>query len=83
MVQHDLGRSVPFHIYHNMHAVAVGMVVDIGDALNALFLHQVGDILNQPCLVHLIGQFSDNDPVFSFSSISARARTVILPRPVA
>ena len=61
VVQHDLGRSVPFHIYHNMHAVAVGMVVDIGDALNALFLHQVGDILNQPCLVHLIGQFSDND----------------------
>ena len=44
-----------------MHAVAVGVVVDVGDALNALLLHQVGDALDKAGLVHLVGQLGDDN----------------------
>ena len=61
MVQHDLGRGVPLHVDDDVHAVAVGVVVDVGDALDALLLHQVGDALDELGLVHLVGQLADDD----------------------
>ncbi len=50
------------------------------------FLHQLGDLLEQPRLVHLVRQLGDDDglapPRFSSVSISTRARTYTRPRPV-
>src|SRR6185312_4198629 len=43
------------------HAVLVGFVTQFADAFEALFLHQLGDLLDQPGLVHLIRNLVDDD----------------------
>ena len=55
------GEASRFHVDDDVHAVAVGVVVHVGDALDALLLHQVGDALDEPGLVHLVGQLGDDD----------------------
>ena len=44
-----------------MHAVPVGVVVNIGNALDSLILHHVGNGFDEPGLVHLVGKLGDND----------------------
>src|SRR5690606_35231892 len=43
------------------HAVLVGLVAQLADAFQALFLDQLGDLLDQPGLVHLVGDLGDDD----------------------
>src|SRR5690606_33832972 len=43
------------------HAVLVGLVAQLADALDLLFLDQLGDLLDQPRLVHLVGDLGDDD----------------------
>ena len=43
------------------HAVLVGLVAQLRDALDQLAAHQVGDALEQPRLVHLVRQLGDDD----------------------
>ena len=39
--------------------VAVALVADVGDPVDALVAHQLGDLLDQPRLVHLVRQLVD------------------------
>ena len=41
--------------------MAVALVADVGDALDALVAHHIGDLLLKPRLVHLIRQLGDDD----------------------
>ena len=41
--------------------VAIGLVAQVGDALDDLVAHQVGDLLDQPRLVHLVRDLGDDD----------------------
>ena len=43
------------------HALAVGFVAQVGDALQAFFTRQLGDALDERGLVGHIGQFGDDD----------------------
>src|SRR5208282_200709 len=43
------------------HAFAVGLVADVGDALELFELHEFGDMGDEPRLVHLVGDFGDDD----------------------
>ena len=61
LVQHHLGRGVALQLDHHAHAVAVAFVADVGDAFDALVAHQFGDALLHARLVHLIGNFGDDD----------------------
>jgi hypothetical protein len=61
MVQHHLGHGVPLELDDDAHAVAVRLVPEVGDALQPLFLHQVGDGGDEHALVDLIGQLGDDD----------------------
>ena len=61
LVQHHLGVGVPAQVDDHPHPLAVGLVVQIGDALDPLVLHQVGDALDQPGLVDHIGDLGDDD----------------------
>ena len=60
-VEHDLGVGVLFYLDDDAHAVAVGLVAQAGDALEALVAHLVGDVLDELALVDLVGQLGDDD----------------------
>ena len=60
-VQHHLGIGVALELDHDTHTVAVGLVPDVGDTLQPLVLHLVGNGLDEHPLVHLIGQLRDDD----------------------
>ena len=63
LVQHDLRGRVALDGDDDHHAVAVGMIVDVGNALNALFLDEIRDILDQARFVDLIRQLGDDDVI--------------------
>ena len=60
-VQNDLGVGVLFQLNDDAHAVSVGLVAQVGDALEALVLDLIGNVLDQTALVDLIGQLGHDD----------------------
>ena len=54
VVEHDLADLAALQLDDDAHAVAIGLVADIRDALDDLVAHQIGDALLQLRLVHLI-----------------------------
>ena len=68
VVQDHEGNLIPFQLDHHANALAIGLVADIGDARHAIFLRQIGDLLDQLRLVHLIGNLRDDEsfPVGAF-----------------
>ena len=61
VVQHDAGGSVALQLDHHAHPFAVGLVPHFGDAFDLLLLGERGDLLDERCLVHLVGEFRDDD----------------------
>ena len=59
--EHDLRHRVALELDHDADAVAVGLVAQVGDPLDVLALHQLGDALDQARLVHLVRQLGDDD----------------------
>ena len=51
VVEDDLRRLALLHVDHDAHAAAVALVPDVGDALDALLVVQLGDLLDEasPC----------------------------------
>ena len=70
VVQHHVGHRAPAQLDHHAHAVLVGLVAQLGDALYPLLLDQLRDLLQQARLVDLVGQLGDRD---------ARADAVLAP----
>src|SRR5690606_11460212 len=50
---------------HDAHAVLVGLVAQLADPLEALLAYELGDLLDQPRLVHLVRQLGDDDRLSS------------------
>src|SRR5262249_32549406 len=61
VVQQHVGHRVAAHFDDHAHAVLVGLVAQLGDALDRLLLDQLGDLLDQPRLVDLVRQLADDD----------------------
>ena len=61
LVQHHIRHRVALQFDHDAKAVAVGFVAQVGDALDLLLAHQFGDALHHGGLVHLVGDFRDDD----------------------
>ena len=61
LVQHHLRVRASLAVDDQPHPVAVGFVFEVGDVLHLAGLHQVGDLLCQSRLVHLIREFGDDD----------------------
>ena len=61
LVEHHVGHRVAPQLDHDAIAVAVGLVAQIGYALDLLLAHQLGDLLHHRRLVHLIGNLGDDD----------------------
>ena len=60
LVQHHVGHGVALQLDHDAHALAVGLVADVGDAFDLLLAHQLGDLLDHRRLVHLIRDLGDD-----------------------
>ena len=61
VVEHHLGHFAALELDHHPHARLVGLVTDVGDALEFAFVHQFGNALKQQPLVDLIGQLVNDD----------------------
>ena len=61
IVEDDLADLAALQLDDDPHAVAVGLVADVGDALDGLVADQVGDALDQLRLVDLVGDLADDD----------------------
>ena len=61
VVQDDFGHLAALQLDHHAHARLVGLVADVGDAVDLLVVDQVGDPLEQQPLVDLVGKLVDDD----------------------
>ena len=61
VVQHHFRHFAAFQFDHHAHARLVGLVADVGDALELLVAHVFGDALEQRLLVDLVRQLVDDD----------------------
>ena len=61
LVQHHLGRGVALQVDDDADAVAIGLVADVRDALDALVLGRLGDALDQPGLADLVRDLGQHD----------------------
>jgi len=61
LVEHHVALGVALELDHHAVAVAVGLVAQVGNAVDFLLVHQFGDALDHRRLVHLIGNLGDDD----------------------
>ena len=61
LVQDDLCVGVLADVHHDAHTLAVGLIVQAGNALDALFLDKVCHVLDETRLVDHIGDLGDHD----------------------
>ena len=61
IVENDLGLFAALQLEDDAHAVAIAFVADFGDALDLLLVDQAGGGLDETRLVHLVGDFGDDD----------------------
>ncbi len=60
LVEHHVGDRVALDLDDDAHAVAIGLVAQVGDALDALLANQLRDALDQRRLVDLVGDLADD-----------------------
>ena len=61
LVEDDLRVGIAANIYDNLHTLARGMVLNIGDALNPLILDEICHGFDQTGLVYHVRDFRNND----------------------
>ncbi len=61
IVQHNLAGLAALDLDNDAHAVLVGLIAQGADALDLLLFDQLGDLLDQTSLVHLIGDLVNDD----------------------
>ncbi len=69
LVQHHIGHRLALQLDHDADTVAVGLVTQIRDALDAPLAHELGDLLDHRGLVHLIGNLGDDDRLAVFPDL--------------
>ena len=70
LVEDDLRHLAALDLEHDADAVAVALVAQVGDPLDLLLPHQLGDLLDQPRLVDLERDLRDHDRL----AVAAAAR---------
>ena len=67
LVQHNVGVNGLGDLDNHAHAVTIGLVAEVDDALDPLFARDVGNLLHQVRFVHLIRSLGhDNRSAFAF-----------------
>ena len=65
LVDNDLGHRVALELNHDAHAVAIRFIAQIADAFDLFVVDQLGDLFDQPLLIHHVGNFADDDLLFA------------------
>ena len=65
VVQDNLGHFAPSQLDNNPHPVLIGLVAQLGDALDLFLTDQCGNLLDQTGLVYLVGQLRNDDGLFA------------------
>ena len=60
-VERHIGVHVALQLHDDAHALAVRFVAHVGDAVKALFMHQLGDLLHKARLVDHVGDLGHDD----------------------
>ena len=81
VVEHLVRVGVPLALDDDAHAVAVGLITQVGDAVDLAALDQVGDLLQQGRLVDLVGQLGGHDGGATLAGLLERALGRITTRP--
>ena len=76
IIEHHVRIVVALDLDDHAHAILVRLVPELGDALDLLLLDQFRHPLQQPRLVHLVGQLGDDDglPATAFLRLHMGAR---------
>ena len=61
LIQHHVGDGIALEVKHHPHAFPVGLVADFADALDLLFVDEVGRLADHVRLVDLVGNLLDDD----------------------
>jgi hypothetical protein len=61
IVEHDVGQLAALQLDDDAHAVLVGLVAQLADALDLLLADELGDALDESRLVNLVRQLRDDD----------------------
>ena len=61
VVEDDLSNLAALQVDDDAEPVAIRFVANVRDALDGFLAHELGDALDQPCLVDLIGNLVDDD----------------------
>src|SRR5207342_3820444 len=61
LVEHDVRHRLALELDHHAIALAVALVAQVGDAVDLLLAHQIGDALDHRRLVHLVRNFRDDE----------------------
>ncbi len=61
LVENDLALGVALELDHDAIALPVRLVAQVGDAVDLLLAHELGDALHHRGLVHLVGDLGDDD----------------------
>ena len=86
LIEHDLRFGSALEFDHDAHAIAIAFIANIRNVVNRLVVHQIGDALNQPRLIHLIRNLGDDDRLLVFGDVFDRRprahHKTSAPRPV-
>ena len=65
MIQYDLGIDIAPELNADTHALAVGLITQIGDAVDLFIFYKLGDLGDQTGFVNEIRKLRYNDPVLA------------------
>ena len=74
LIEHNVGIGFALQINNDTHAIAVGFIVDIADAINSLFVYQIGNALDELCLVDTVGNLAHHNLVVERTIFYIRTR---------
>ena len=65
MIQNNLGIHIASEFYTDTHALTVGLITQIGNAVDLLILNELRDLRDQTCLVNEERKLGDNNAVLA------------------
>ena len=88
LVEHNVGHRLALELDHDAVALPVALVAEVGNAVDLLLAHKLGDALDHRRLVHLVRDFRDDEGFalladgldFDLSAHDDRAAAILVSR---